>query len=154
MLVKLLNPRLLLGFSSRKSQDYISSSVFCRLQVPRGDDQGASAERHMEKIIFPPRNWKVRIPVSFLELWVPHPQSGTGDWCVCPIKLLLDPGSDSGPGHQTLTWIVREVLSFNAVSIVWIFWITNTNTLLHRDVCFIWLCATLQQNLLLFSNSL
>lgn len=75
-----------------------SADFRCQGEVTKGPLQ-----RDMEKIIFPPKNWKVRIPVSFVGLWVPHLQPETGDWCVCPIKLLLDPGSDSGPGHQTLT---------------------------------------------------
>lgn len=79
--------------------------------------------------------------------WAVGSSSTTWVWGLVYLPHKLDPGSDSGPGHQRLTWIVvLEVLSFIAGSIVWIFWITNTNTLLHRDVCFTWLCAALQQS--------
>lgn len=50
------------------------------------------AETHARRIIFPPRNLKAEVPLSFAALQVPHLQSGTGNWRTCPAKLLLDLG--------------------------------------------------------------
>lgn len=52
--------------SSRKLQAWLSSSLLCRHQVPRGGwPTGLCRETYTRRIIFPPRNLKVKMLLSF-----------------------------------------------------------------------------------------